>query len=217
MRKKELFKRYALFVFSLYVCALGVAFTKVGSLGVSAISSIPNVLSLRFEALTIGNWTFLLNCVFILGQILILGKEFEWIQLLQLPMSFLFGWFTDISVWMVSFIPISGYIMRLAMVVIGVCILALGVTLGVIANVILNAGEGIVKAIAIKTKKEFGNIKVFFDVGCIVTAVILSLILFNGQIQGVREGTLIAAFLNGNMVKVYSRFLKEPLNKALSK
>ena len=216
MKKKELCKRYALFLLSTAISAFGIACTKAGNLGVSAISSLPNVLSVRFEALTIGDWTFLWNLVMIAAQIIILRKDFEKIQLLQIPMSFLFGWFTDLGVWGMSFVPVNNYLTQLVLVVTGVCILAFGITLGVTANVILNSGEAIVKAIAFKSKKEFGTCKVIYDVSCIIASVTLSLILFGGKIRGVREGTLIAAFLNGNMVKFYSRHIKEPLNKRLS-
>ena len=216
MKKKELCKRYALFVFSTAVSAFGIVCTKAGNLGVSAISSVPNVLSVRFDALTIGNWTLIWNLLMVLGQIVLLRKDFEKIQLLQIPMSFLFGWFTDAGVWVMSFVPVNNYATQLALVVIGIFILAMGITLGVIANVVLNAGEGIVKALAIKTKKEFGTMKVLYDTGCIILAVALSLVLFGGKIRGIREGTLIAAFLNGNVVKFYSRRLKEPLNRRLS-
>ena len=216
MKKKELCKRYALFIVSSFVSAFGIACTKAGNLGVSAISSVPNVLSVRFEALTIGNWTFLWNLAMIAAQIAILRKDFQKRELLQIPMSFLFGWFTDIGVQIVSVVPVNSYPMQLVMVVAGICILAFGITLGITANVILNSGEAIVKAIAFKTKKEFSSVKVLYDTGCIITAVLLSLVLFGGKIRGIREGTLIAAFLNGTMVKVYSRRIKEPLNRRLS-
>lgn len=42
MSKKELFKRYVLFIVSLFVSGLGVAFAKHGELGVTPISSAAN-------------------------------------------------------------------------------------------------------------------------------------------------------------------------------
>ena len=45
MSKAEILKRYILFVISLFFAALGVAFTKGGELGVSAISSVANGMS----------------------------------------------------------------------------------------------------------------------------------------------------------------------------
>ena len=43
---KELAKRYALFIISLFISALGVAITKKGELGVSPISSVASVIML---------------------------------------------------------------------------------------------------------------------------------------------------------------------------
>lgn len=99
---KDTIQRYALFVIGLFFSALGVAITKKGELGVSPISSAANVMSIRFPQLSLGYWLIIWNCVLILGQILLLRKKFQWIQLLQIPLSFLFGWFTDFGVWLVS-------------------------------------------------------------------------------------------------------------------
>lgn len=216
MKRKELIKRYSLFIVSLWFSALGVAVTKCGSLGVSCISSVPNVLSLRFTALTIGGWTFLWNTLLVFCQMALLRKNFQKIQLLQIPLSFLFGWFTDVAMLLAVKIPVNSYPMQLVMVVAGVAILAFGITLGVIANVVLNAGEGIVKALADVSGKEFGFVKVRFDMVCVILAVAISLLSFGGKLTGVREGTLIAAFLNGTLVKQYSRRLKAPLDQVLS-
>lgn len=87
----ETLKRYALCILGLFFSAQGVAITKLGALGVSPISSVANVMSLRLPALSLGNWLIIWNCVLILGQILILRRKFQPIQLLQIPLSFLFG------------------------------------------------------------------------------------------------------------------------------
>lgn len=58
---KELAKWYALFIISLFISALGVAITKKGELGVSPISSVANVMSLKFTALSLGNWLIIWN------------------------------------------------------------------------------------------------------------------------------------------------------------
>ena len=49
MSGKETVKRYVLFIISLFFCGLGVAFTKHAELGVSPISSIANVVSIKFD------------------------------------------------------------------------------------------------------------------------------------------------------------------------
>lgn len=89
--KKELARRYTLFVISLFFIALGIAFTKHGELGVSPISSVANILSCKFTSMSLGTWLVIWNCVMIAGQIIILRRDFKLIQLLQVPLSFVFG------------------------------------------------------------------------------------------------------------------------------
>lgn len=217
MKKKELIKRYLLFIAGLFFAGIGVAFTKHGELGVSPISSVANVMSVRFDFFTMGTWLIIWNCVLIVGQVIILRKDFKLYQLLQIPLSFLFGNFTDFGMWIVSFIPVNNYILQLLMLFIGIAVLAFGIALSVIANVIMNSGEAIVKAISDKTKFEFGNVKIVFDVSCVTVAVVLSLIFFDMKIIGTREGTVISALLTGFAVKLFTRLLKEKTEKLLIK
>ncbi len=215
MSKSEIAKRYVLFILGLFFAAIGVAFTKHGELGVSPISSVANVLSCKFNALSLGTWLIIWNCILIVGQIVVLRKNFQLIQLLQVPLSFLFGWFTDLGMWMVADIPIPNYIIRMLMVLIGIIILGFGVALSVTANVILNSGEAFVKAISDTWHKDFGNVKVAFDVTCVILAVVLSLIFFDFSIVGTREGTIISALLTGFVVKIFLKIVKKPLESFL--
>lgn len=216
MERKELIKRYIIFIIGLFFSALGVALTKSAGLGVSPISSVPNVLSIRFTVLSMGNWLIVWNCLLIVGQILLLRKNFKPIQLLQVPLSFLFGYFTDFGMFLVSFIPADLYPVRLVLVIAGVAVLGFGIALAVIADVIMNSGEAFVKAVADTAHKDFGNIKILFDVSNVALSVILSLILFNFRIVGTREGTLIAALCTGLFVKLFRALLQKPLNALLT-
>lgn len=217
MSKKEIIKRYLLFIISLFFSALGVALTKRGELGVSPISSVANVLSYKFTTLSMGNWLIVWNCVLILGQILILRKRFRLIQLLQVPLSFLFGYFTDFGMMCAALIPADIYFVRIALVVVGVAVLGFGISLSVTANVIMNSGEAFVKAISDVLHKSFGNVKIAFDVSCVAFSIILSLIFFDFKIVGTREGTLIAAFGTGLAVKAFSRLLHKRVDGLLIK
>lgn len=217
MSKKELVKRYAVFIVSLFVMAIGVAMTKKAELGVSPISSVANVMSIEFTSLSIGNWLIIWNCVLILGQILFLRKKFQPVQLMQIPLSFLFGYFTDFGMWIMSFFDTDTYVVKMTFVILGTVILGFGVALSVIANVVMNSGEAFVKAVSDVTHVDFGNLKIGFDVSCVVISVILSLVFFNMKIVGTREGTIIAALTTGVLVKLFSKLIKKPLEKVLVK
>lgn len=173
------------------------------------------MLSLKFTFFSLGTWLIIWNCVLIVGQILILRKEFQPIQFLQIPLSFLFGWFTDFGMWCVSFIPVNTYFMRIALVLVGTAVLGFGVSLSVIANVIMNSGEAFVKAVAGKINKIFGNVKIGFDVGCVIVSVALSLLLFEGQVFGTREGTVLTALLTGVAVRFFTNCTEKSITKIL--
>lgn len=214
MGKKEFIKRLILFTIGLFFSGLGIAFSKHADLGISTVSSIANVLSVKFDFISFGMWSTISNCAFVLGQIIILRKNFKLFQLMQIPMSFLFGIFTDIGLYIVSFIPTPNYAVRMALTIAGIFILAFGIALAVVANVLFNSGEGLVKAISDVSGKDFGKVKVGFDIACVAIAAVLSLIFF-GEIVGIREGTLLAALSTGFIVNFFTKYISKPLNKVL--
>ena len=72
--------RYGWFTAGVLLNAFGVALITKAALGTSPISSLPYVLSLRFPV-TLGQFTFLMNMLFILAQVLLLRKDFRPVQL----------------------------------------------------------------------------------------------------------------------------------------
>lgn len=217
MKAKEIFKRYVLFVISLFFIGFGIALTKHAGLGVTPYSTVANIVSLKFTRLSFGTWLIISNYVLLVLQIILLGKNFKKIQLLQIPLSLIYGYFTDFGVWIAQMIPNDVYATRIALVILGTFVLGFGVTLSVIANVILNSAEAFVGALAFVTKKDFGSVKIVFDISWVALSIVLSLIFFNGALVGTREGTVISAILSGVVVKILHPVLDKPLNKLLKK
>jgi len=217
MKKKELLKRYALFVVSLFVMGFGVALTRHGELGVSPVSSVGNVLALRYTQLSFGTWLIITNMLFFFGQIALLRRRFPRMQWLQVPLTFMFGYFTDFGAWLSSMIPNDHYVMKIVIVFVGAAIVGLSVALGVIANVIMNSGEAFIKTLADISGKNFGNVKIMFDCSWVLLSVLLSLVFFDGQVVGTREGTIIAAIFVGTSVKWFQPRLRGPLEAWLTK
>lgn len=199
-------KRYLLLLAGLSIMAFGVAFSIEASLGTSPISSVPFVVSL-FTPLTVGTATITMHCVFILMQILILRKDYHLIQLMQLPVAFFFGYLTDFGVWAVQGISCNTYWQQWIVCLIGILLVAVGVSFEVKAGVVVLAGEGVVLAVCkVLPKIKFGYMKVGFDVTLVVIACILSFV-FTGHLQGVREGTVAAALLVGLIAKQLGKLL----------
>jgi len=215
MSKKQMIIRYLYTVFGVFFVGLGIAIAKHGNLGISPVSSVANVISIKFPFLTIGTWVMLWNCFMLLIQIVILRKDFKPIQLLQFPLSLLLGWFTDLNLAWVSHIPADVYIVRLLLVLCSSFVLAIGVIFMLVSDTIMNVGEALVNVIAQKLNKNFGTVKVVFDITIVTLSIILSFIFF-GKLMGTREGTIITACLTGTNVKLLSKVIKKPLTNLIT-
>lgn len=205
MSRQELLRRYLVFLLGLYVNALGISFIIKAGLGSSPISSVPYTVSLG-TPLTLGMLTFVLNFLLVIGQILLLGKDFKKEQWLQLPVTVVFSAFIDLSMWSLGFVHPTDYFWQIVALLVGCAILGFGVSLEVVGNVVMLGGEAFVSALSRITKKEFGLMKVCFDTSLMLLACLISLLMF-GSIEGVREGTVIAALLVGFFARVFNRRL----------
>ena len=76
---------------------------------------------------------------------------------------------------------------------------SVGVVLELKPRVAMMSAEAFVKYAAQRYGREFGRVKVVFDITLVLIAVVLGL-LFSGRIEGGREGTVIAACITGYIV-----------------
>ena len=122
------------------------------------------------------------------------------------PISILFGYFIDLTMVMLFFVDPQTYLSSVIHLLIGCVILGFGVYTEVLADVAMLPGESFVRAVSSTWKTEFGSTKVAFDVSLTVIAAVLSLI-FSHRLDGVREGTIIAALLVGFIARLFGRRL----------
>ena len=203
-----LVKRYSLLLIGLFFMGLGISLVTRSALGTSPISSVPWVLCLAFPV-TFGEFTIAITLLFFAIEVLLAGKTFPRLQYLQIIIAFFLGVFVDLGMVLSAGVHPDFYAEEIAVLIFGCVVLALGIFLQVAANVIMNPGEGLVKAIAIKTGKRFGIVKVCFDSTLVLSAVCISLVAF-GSIRGLREGTVISAILVGYIILgfgiIFTRF-----------
>ena len=199
--KKKMILRYLIFLIGLFFTGTGIALTIKSEIGSTPMSIVPLVLS-SVLPLSFGQMNFIWSLSFVFVQMLILGKEFTKKQYIQFLICLIFGLFIDLGLKIFEQLYPVSYLEKLIILFAGITILGLGIYLQVLAKVIINPGEGIVKAIAYKTKLKFGNVKIYFDLTVLLMGVILSLLLLH-KIIGVREGTLIIAVVTGTVVKFF--------------
>lgn len=205
---KTVILRYLTFIAGLYFLSLGIVLIVASSLGTTPISSVNYVVTLH-TPITLGTATFLINVLLIGGQFWLirsgLGTRKDRIEiLLQLPFSLVFSIFIDINMAFIGSIEPTSYPMALAMLGAGCLSQATGVVLELKPNVAIMSAEGFVKYAARRYNKDFGRLKVIFDVVLVSSALLLG-IACSGHIEGVREGTVIAALSTGFIVSFLSR------------
>lgn len=207
MKTKEILKRYSVFILGLYFLAAGIVLIIRSALGTTPISSVNYVLSLN-SPLSLGTCTFMVNMLLIVGQFWLIradkSRQDTVKILLQLPFSFLFSAFIDFNMAATSQLHPSGYATAVALLLTGCLVQSVGVVLELKPKVAMMSAEAFVKYASRRYNKEFGKFKVYFDITLVTLAVVLSL-LFTQSIEGVREGSLIAACLTGYIVSLLNR------------
>lgn len=195
--------RIIVMLIGLAFVAASVGLTRATGLGTSPISCVPTTLSF-FTPLTIGGWTFVMNVLFVLIQILLLRRDFNIVQLLQVPYVFVFSAMIDFFVPIFDLIPMSNYLIQLLLSIVGCFMTAFGVFLQVKASFLTLPGEGVVLSVAKVSKWPFPKCKIGFDTSLVVIATIISLVAMGG-LYGVREGTIISALFVGAIVGVLNK------------
>ena len=195
MLNHQLLERYFFLVIALEFMTLGIIFTIHGNLGITPISCPVYVLSLGFSP-TLGEFTIAMHILFVFIQIILLKSKFEYIQLLQIPLGIIFGVLIDINNYFFGNYYPSNYISQLSFICIGSFSIAIGVSIEVTVKTVIVAGEGLLLAIITVFEFPLGKTKISFDISLVLISVIISLYLFR-EIKGVREGTLVSAFLVG--------------------
>jgi uncharacterized membrane protein YczE len=197
----KLMLRYLIFVVGLLLTGIGIAMTIKSDIGSTPMSIAPLVLSNVFPV-SFGMMNFIWSLSFVFGQMILLGKGFTKDQYLQFLVCPLFGFFIDFGLFIFrDYVPYF-YMEKLFILLFGCILLALGIYMQVMAKVIINPGEGIVRAIAYRARIKFGDAKIYFDIGVLTLGVVLSIILL-GRVVGVGVGTLIIALGTGTVVKLF--------------
>ena len=118
----------------------------------------------------------------------------------------MFGYFIDLSMLLLTAFAPEAYPLRIISLLMGCMIIAFGAYLEVVADVVMLPGDAFVRAIAKVAGKEYGGVRVISDVSMSAVVAVLCLVFLH-SLSGVREGTVIAALITGNIVKAFTKSL----------
>lgn len=209
-------RRALIYALGLLAMAFGVALSVSSGLGVSPVNSLPYVVSKILKA-DMGSCVTGIFSLYVLVQILICRKDFSWINLTQLLFSTLFGYFVDFAKTVAGDFTPPVYAGQLALLFASILLVALGVCLYMDAGLVNMPMEGMTKAVADRLLRDrpFHDVKVLMDCAAVAAALALSLI-FLGEVQGIREGTLLCALLVGKLMKPMQKAIKPWVDRVIS-
>ncbi len=193
--------RYGLFLVGLLIASMGVAFSAKAGLGTSPVSSVPYSVSRVNGLLSFGGWLNLMSVLQISVQVLLLRKRCHPAEIvIQTGLAFVYGYLTDFSCYLIRGLRPGSYGVQFVFMLLGCLILAIGLWVQLRGGVAMLPGEAMNRAIATVSGRRYENVKILFDIIYIAVAAVISLIGL-GRLEGVREGSVIAAILVGMLIR----------------
>lgn len=201
--------QHIMLLLSLYFMTLGVAVCVRSCVGSSVISVLPYVFESAgtvtdgIPALTIGQYTYIMNFILVFGQIAVLRRQFEFMQLFQIVIGFIFGMLIDVNMQLTTWLSPELMWQKALAQLAGCTILGVSIAFEVRCGSVTMPGEGFPVAISKVTGIPFPKVKIAVDTMLVVLGVVSCYVFFGAwQWHIVGLGTLFAMFYVGMVVKI---------------
>lgn len=192
-------KRLMLYVFGLFLLALGSTFSIIANIGVSPVTSLAYALALT-TGLSVGIMTVISNFIYILFQAVFL-KHIRWKNFsIQLIIAFLFGSFMDVTIWLTKPLPDVDSIWLIVLyLALSLVLVAFALLFYFTAGLPTMPYDSLTHVIANKWKLPFGKAKITSDMINVVVSLIICLVFIH-SFGAIGIGTFIAAYGIGKIV-----------------
>ena len=208
-------KRYIVLLILVVLNACTCAMALKAAIGVGAYDALAQTFSI-FLNIKVGTIGFFLNCLCVLGEFILLKKEFRIEHLLQIPVCLILGFVVNYVLYEFMSFTITNYLYRVILLIFAYLFMATVCGFILALDVVTFPLEGFCIAFAKKYKLNFRIIRQSIDVICIILSLTMTY-FFNLNLI-IREGTLIgmvlfAPMMNYVMNKAHCLFLKQGLIK----
>ena len=215
LRETNFFKRFVIYLLGLFILSVGLALFLQAGLGLPVNSSVAYVLG-RIISLRYSLCLVLVNVLLVFIQFAVLGRDFRPVSFLQIPLSFLFGWFVELTCRLTENIQPSGYLANFAVMILGIVFLGLGLSLYVQTELIPLPLEGLALAVTEKLGRfPLFAVKRALDISLLLSSAALSLV-FLRHLEGVREGTVFAALFTGKLMGIFQKHISLQFSEGLT-
>jgi uncharacterized membrane protein YczE len=190
------------------ILALGLILYTKADLGVSPIISIPYGISVIFHV-NLGNASLCIFLLCVLGQLILRGKNFRLLDMLQIPLSIVFSRVMNIFNDMIL-IECNTLILKLLVLIAAILFTGIGAAITIEMKIMPTAPDGFAQAIAERMRKGLGLAKNILDISCVLITLAISL-LFAGKVIGIGIGTLASVLGVGRTIALFNYFFKKKM------
>ena len=183
-----------------FLCGCAVALSVNAGLGVLPGSSLAYACSL-VTGIDLGICTFLIFTILLILQIILVGKAFRLLEVIQLAGAVVFSGFVSVGTRIFAFWQPTTYPGRVAELCAGLVFFVIGIAIYIDTDLLTNVPERTTLAMSKRFGVSVGVSKIILDCSMVLLAAIITWIGC-GRIIGVREGTVIAALGVGALMNV---------------
>lgn len=187
-----------MYIFGLFFLSLGVSFSIQAALGVSPVSSLAYAFTLT-TGISIGIMTIVANILFIIIQVILSGRFNLRESLVQLSITFLFGFYMNLTLFLVQLLPApETFMMQGVFLIISLFVISIGLLGYFSARFPLMPYDELTHVISERFGMVFSKAKITSDLLNVAAAGLIS-IIFIGSLGSIGIGTLIAAYFVGKI------------------
>lgn len=205
MKGKIYMKKYFVIVFGFMIVGFGSALALKANAGMGAWDAVSKSTSDIFQ-IEVGTMSIFFNSLCVLGQILILKKEFNRIQLLQIPFSIILGMIINYVAYDFLLFELHSLGIGVLVYIVACIISAIGVSMVMLVNKVTFALEGLCMAISLTIRIKFHFIRQIADFLSVLLVLLLTYIFSIPLSLGV--GTLTGMLMFGPCIGYFMKVLR---------
>lgn len=198
MKEKKLFSGELALVLGLIFNSFSNTLMVKSGMGISAISSVPYSLSLIFDNITLGTWNYIFQGTLIIILVLI-TKKFKIEYIICFLLAVIFGNMMDFFDFaIIKNLPVNLFL-SIIYFLISFILVSVGISLLLKCTMPVLPIDTFTRDLTEYLNKPYQKIKTIFDLSCLTTTIVLTLLFLEG-FSGIGVGTVICAIITGKVV-----------------
>lgn len=199
-------KRMILLLLFITIVGIGGCLSLKAAVGVGAWDAMIQTFSFM-SGIKVGTLGIMLNLVCVIGQAIILRKNFRLNQLLQIPISIFLGVVVNFIFYEVLYVfTIDSYLLNIILLILSYIISSFGIAVIIVLDIVIFPVEGLCMAISSKTGYEFSKTRQLLDIISIIVVIVFTFI-FSVKLT-LREGTIIGMLIFGPLMGLFIKNIK---------